>query len=140
MMARIIGWLVSLGFGGLVDKGLGYLERRAELENDREKLKTMTTVELAKAAVAETKIMAEFNAAKLEVPWFWVLLFAVSAPLVIWEWAVVIDGLPYARDLFGDQQVADLPTPALQDAFAAMVKWVFFIGSGVGAFKVATRR
>lgn len=138
-MGSLIAFLIRIGFGGLVDKGLAVLEKRIEAETDREKLRSEMTVAIAREMVSEAEIMAQFNTAKLSHRGFWVLLFAVSAPFVVWEWAVVIDGLPVANRIFGAEQVADLPTPALQEAFAAMVKWVFFVGTGVGALKALTR-
>jgi|GEM_PF-691684 len=133
MLAQIAAFIIKLGFGGVVDKGIAHLEKRMELENDHERLKTQTTIELAKEAVKETKIMADYNTAKLSHKPFWILVFLVSAPFIAWEWAVVLDSIPYTRDIFGDQQVYDLPTEPLQQAFADMVKWVFYVGSSVGA-------
>lgn len=136
-MGTIIAFLLKIGFGGLVDKGIAHLETRARLANDRERLRAMTTVELAKAAVQETQVMAEFNTAKLAYWPFWLLVLLVAAPFIAWEWAVVIDGMPYLREAFGDEQVANLPTPELRSAFARMIEWTFYVGSGVGALKVS---
>ncbi len=140
MLVKLLAFVMKLGLGGVADKALAHMERRLELANESERLKSETTVALAKEAVAEAKIMAEFNTAKLEYRPFWVLLFLVSAPFVIWEWAVVMDGLPYVNRVFGAEQVADLPTPALQEAFAAMIQWVFFVGTGVGGVKALMKR
>lgn len=139
MIQALIGFLIKLGFGGVVDKAIGHLERRAELENDRERLKAMTTVELAKQAVVEAQIMADFNKAKLGHWPFWVLVFMISAPMVLWQWAVIIDSIPYLRDFFGDQQVANLPTAALQEAFSSMIQWTFYLGSTTGAVALLRR-
>ena len=38
-MSGIIAFFIKLGFGGVVDKALDHMERRAELQNDRERLK-----------------------------------------------------------------------------------------------------
>ncbi|WP_171178645.1 hypothetical protein [Ruegeria sp. HKCCD8929] len=138
-MTGILAFLIKLSFGGMVDKAFTHMERRAELANDTERLKTTATIELARELVNEAQIMAEFNRAKLAFPWFWVLVFAVGGPLILWETAVVFDSIPYLRDVFGDQQVYDLPTPALQEAFARMIEWVFYVGSGVGVWKTLTR-
>ena len=139
MIAGIFSFLLKLGFGGVVDKALNHLEKRAELENDKERLKALTTIELAREAVKESKYLADFNKEKLSYTPFWVFLFMVSAPFILWGWAVVLDSIPYLRDLFGEQQVSNLPTPQLQEAFAAMIKWTFFIGSGVGVIKFLRR-
>lgn len=137
--AGIFAFLVKIGFGSIAEKGIQAVERRAELEADREAVRMKTTAELAREAVAETKVMAEFNTAKLGMWPFWLLIFLVSAPFIAWEWAVVIDSVPIFRDVFGEQQVADLPTPELQDAFAAMVQWVFFVGTGGGSIVAVAR-
>jgi hypothetical protein len=76
-MSGIIAFLLRMGFGGIVDKALGHMERRAELENDRERLKSQTTVALAREAVKEAQVMADYNKAKLAFPWFW--LFYVGS-------------------------------------------------------------
>lgn len=139
MIIDLITLFVKLGLGGAVDKALNHLEKRAELENDKEKIKSLTTVEMAKEAVKEAQLMTDFNKEKLKYDYFWILLFAAAAPFIFWEWAVVMDSIPYVQDLFGDRQVANLPTQQLQDAFASMVKWTFYVGSGVGAIKFLGR-
>ena len=63
-MSGIIAFLIKLGFGGVVDKALDQMERRAEMQNDSERLKSETTVALAREAVGEAKIMADYNRAQ----------------------------------------------------------------------------
>lgn len=138
-MTGILAFLVRLGFGGIVDKAILHLERRAELENDRERLKTTATIELARQAVAETQIMADYSKAKLHFPWFWVFAGMFLVPLALWWSAVIIDSIPYLRDVFGEQQVSNLPTPEMQQWAGDMIKWLFYVGSGVGAIKVLRR-
>ncbi len=140
MIGTIVTWLAKIGAGGLVDRAIALIEKRGELANDHEKIRADLTAEYLRQVVAETKVMADYNRAKLSFPLFWVLVFAVAGPLILWEMAVVIDSIPYLRNIFGDQQVADLPTSALQDAYAAMVKWVFYIGSGVAGLKAVIGR
>lgn len=135
-MSSVIAFLLRLGFGGIVDKGIAVLERRAELENDSERLRTQATVELAKHVVEEARIAAEVNRAKLSLPWFGALVWAIAMPMIVWLWAVVIDCIPVLRDLWGDEQVFDLPTAALQDTFSMMIQFAFGAGvvtGGVGA-------
>ncbi|WP_319520183.1 hypothetical protein [uncultured Martelella sp.] len=139
MIPTFIKWLLKLGAGGIVERAITLIDKRAKLENDREKIRAELTAEYLRQVVEETRIMADYNKAKLSFPLFWVLVFAVAGPLILWEIAVVIDSIPYLRGIFGDQQVFDLPTGALQDAYAAMVKWVFYIGSGVAGFKAVIK-
>lgn len=138
-MTGVLAFLLRLGLGGMVNKAIGHIERRAELENDRERLQAMTTAELARQAVAEATIMADYNRAKLQVPWFWVFAGMFLVPLALWWSAVIIDSIPYLRAVFGDQQVSDLPTPEMQRWAGNMIQWLFFVGSGVGAIKVLKR-
>lgn len=142
-MGAILGFLLKLGLGGMVDRALDSLDRRAELANDREALRAKTTAELARLAVEEARVMEGFNRAKLNHWPFWVLVWAVALPFIAWEWSVVIDSIPYLRDAFGEQQVANLPTPELRLAFAKMIEWTFYTGAtvagGVAAFRMLRR-
>lgn len=133
-MAGIIAFLVKLGFGGVVEKALYHMERRAELENDRERLKSQTAVALARHAVNEAKIMADYNKAKLAFPWFWVFAGLFIVPLALWWSAVILDSV------FGfSWSVADLPTPQMQEWAGDMIRWLFYVGSGVGALRALRR-
>ena len=130
-MVGIFAFILKLGLGGVVDKALNHIERRAELENDKEKLKSQTTVELARAAVRETQIMADFNKSKLSFPWFWVFAGLFIFPLALWWAAVIFDSV------FGfSWSVADLPTPQMQQWAGDMIRWLFYVGSGVGAVRM----
>ncbi|HGG04716.1 MAG TPA: hypothetical protein ENK28_04605 [Aliiroseovarius sp.] len=135
-MSGIIAFLIKLGFGGVVDKAIDHMERRVELQNDRERLKSETTVALAREAVNEVRIMADYNRAKLSFPWFWVFAGMFIAPLALWWCAVLIDSIPYIRNIFGDQQVFDLPNERMQEWAGDMIRWLFYVGSGVGAVRM----
>ncbi len=133
-MAGIIAFLVKLGFGGVVEKALDHMERRAELENDRERLKSETTVALAREAVKEAQIIADYNKVKLAFPWFWVFAGLFIVPLALWWSAVILDSV------FGfSWSVADLPTPQMQEWAGDMIRWLFYVGSGVGALRALRR-
>ena len=133
-MAGIIAFLVKLGFGGVVEKALDHMERRAELENDRERLRSETTVALAREAVKEAQIMADYNKAKLAFPWFWVFAGLFIVPLALCWSAVILDSV------FGfSWSVADLPTPQMQEWAGDMIRWLFYVGSGVGALRALRR-
>ncbi|MFW2541593.1 hypothetical protein ACN2XU_03045 [Primorskyibacter sp. 2E107] len=130
-MSGLVAFLIKLGFGGIVDKAIGHIERRAELLNDRERLQAQTTVALAREAVSEARIMAEYNRAKLAFPWFWVFAGLFIGPLALWWAAVILDSV------FGFAwSVADLPTPQMQEWAGDMIRWLFYVGSGVGALKM----
>lgn len=130
-MSGIIAFLIKLGFGGVVDKALDHMERRAKLQNDRERLKSETTVALAREAVSEAKIMADYNRAKLSFPWFWVFAGMFIAPLALWWAAVILDSV-----FMFSWSVADLPTPQMQEWAGDIIRWLFYVGSGVGALKM----
>lgn len=133
-MAGIIAFLLKIGFGGMVEKAIDHLERRAELENDRERLKSETTVALAREAVKEAQIMADYNKAKLAFPWFWVFAGLFIVPLALWWSAVILDSVfSFAWS------VADLPTPEMQEWAGDILRWLFYVGSGVGALRALRR-
>lgn len=136
-MTGLLAALVRLGFGGVVDKALDHLERRAELQNDRERLRQLTTVELAKSAVAEAQIMADFNAAKLRVPWFWLFAGAFLSLLLLWFGSVVIYSIFWCKSCAFPQPwtIAALPPP-LNDWAGRMIAWLFFVGTGVGVARL----
>ena len=129
-MTGLIAFIMRMGFGGMVDKAISHLERRAELQNDREKLRSQTTVELAREAVKEAQIMVDYNRAKLAFPWFWLFAALFLVPLAAWWSAVILDSI------FGfSWSVADLPTPQMQEWAGDMIRWLFYVGTGVGALK-----
>lgn len=129
-MTGLIAFLMRMGFGGMVDKAISHLERRAELQNDREKLRSQTTVELAREAVKEAQIMADYNRAKLAFPWFWLFAALFLVPLAAWWSAVILDSI-----FDFSWSVADLPTPQMQEWAGDMIRWLFYVGTGVGALK-----
>jgi len=130
MISSIITWLVKLGFGGIVDKTIDLMKHRAQLENDKEKLRTEVAIEQIKAAVEETRIMAGYNERKLEFPWFWLMAFIFVLPLGIWWASVILDSI------FGfSWSVANLPTPQMQEWAGQMITWIFYVGSGVAVLK-----
>lgn len=129
-MTRILAFLIKLGFGGVVKDAFAHMERRAELANDTERLKTTATIELARELVNEARIMAEFNRAKLAFPWFWVFAGMFLGPLAMWWAAVILDSI-----FAFSWSVADLPTEQMQEWAGEMIRWVFYVGSGVGVWK-----
>lgn len=133
-MTGFFAFLIKLGFGGIADKAIRHLERRAELHSDRDLLKAKTTVALAREAVAEAKVMAEFNRAKLAFPWFWAFAALFVLPLGIYFAAIIAYNLFWCAGCAYPKPwtIAALPPP-LDDWAGRMIAWLFFIGSGIGA-------
>lgn len=129
-MSGLLAFLVKIGFRGMVDRALEHLETRAKLENEREALKTKTTVELAKLAVNEVAILKEYEQKKLSFPWFWLFAALFIVPLAMWWTAVIIDSV-----FMFSWNVADLPTPQMQEWAGRMIQWLFFVGSGVAGLR-----
>ena len=130
MIASLVTWLVKLGFGGIVDKTIDLMKYRAQLETDKEKLRTEVAIEQMKAAVEETRIMAAFNEKKLSFPWFWLMASMFVVPLGLWWNAILLDSIFH----FG-WKIADLPTQNLQNWAGSMIQWIFYVGSGVAVIK-----
>jgi hypothetical protein len=133
-MTGFLAFLIKIGFGGLADRAIDALEARAGRSGDRDALLAQTTVELAREAVNETKILADLNKAKFAFPWFWMFAGMFILPLALWWSAVILDSV------FGfSWNVADLPTPQMQEWAGDMIRWVFYVGSGVGVVKSVFR-
>lgn len=134
MFAKIIAFMVNIGLGGLVDKTIDFLKRRAELEVDKTKLRTELMAEHLRQTVEEVRIMADFNKAKLAFPWFWIFAALFLVPLAAWWNAVLLDSIFH----FG-WSIADLPTKEMKDAASRMIEWVFYTGAAVGAIKAVVK-
>ena len=135
MIATAIAWLLKLGAGGIVDRAITLIEKRGELANDREKIAADLSAEYLRQVVAETRIMADYNTAKLSFPWFWAFAAAFLGPLALWWSAVILDSVfnfPW--------DVANLPTPEMRTWAGNMIQWIFYVGSGAGALKAVIRR
>lgn len=134
MITTFIAWLVRLGAGGIVDRALTLIEKRAEQQNDREQIRADLTSEYYRQVVEETRIMADYNTAKLSFPWFWIFAAMFLIPLALWWSAVIIDSV------FGfSWSVADLPTSQMQAWAGNMIQWVFYVGSGVAGLKTVLK-
>ena len=130
-MTWLFSLLVKIGLGGIIDKTIGYLEKKADRESERDRLKTQIAIEHIRAAVDETRIMAEFNGAKLEHQMFWWFLALFIVPLGLWWTAVIADSLFHF-----EWDVAALPRPL--DLWAGdMIRWLFYVGSGVTGLAMA---
>jgi hypothetical protein len=134
-MLKILTLLVNAGLGNFIDKLADVYKRKAELEVDKEKLRSELTAEYLKQIVEDGRIMADLQVKKMGFPFFWVLVGLFTVPLGLWWTAVILDSI------FGFQaDVANLPTPEMRQWAGDMIKWIFYVGSGVIGFKALTGR
>lgn len=134
MLATVIAFAVKIGLGGLLDKSVRLLERRAELSVDKEKLRAELTAEHIRQTVEEVRIMADYNKAKLSFPWFWLFASLFIVPLGIWWAAVLLDSV------FGfSGNIAHLPNAEMRTWAGDMIRWLFYVGGGVAGIKMVAR-
>lgn len=117
ILRKLIGWLT----GGALDRILDTVDRKVQSETDREKIKGDIIQE-------HYKQRGQF----MRYGGFW-LMFMFAAPLAVWFSAVIIDSIPYLRDMFGDQQVHALPPP-LDDWAGGIIVSIFGV-VGVSRFR-----
>ena len=135
MIEGLLSWLIKLGASGIVDRAITLIEKRGELANDRDKIAADLSAEYLRQVVTETRIMADYNTAKLSFPWFWIFAAMFIGPLGLWWFAVILDSV------FGfGWNVANLPTPEMRQWAGNMIQWLFYVGSGAGALKAVIRR
>ncbi|MDW9814289.1 hypothetical protein GOC60_05185 [Sinorhizobium meliloti] len=134
-MIGLFSFLIKVGLGGVIDKAIALMQRKAELEVDKEKLRTELTAEYMRQVVEETRIMADFNKAKFSFPWFWMFAALFVLPLGFWWSAVILDSV-----LGFSWNVADLPTREMKDAAGSMIEWLFYVGGGVAGVKAVLKR
>lgn len=128
-MSFLLSLLVKMLTGGTVDKVLDYMQRKSLLGGQRERDAAMIRQEIVKAAVEETRIMADLNKAKLGNAFFWFLISLFVVPLAIWWTAVIADSL-----FLFSWNVAALPEP-LNEWAGDMVRWLFYTGTAAAMFK-----
>ncbi|MDX0226773.1 hypothetical protein RWA06_02005 [Sinorhizobium meliloti] len=134
-MITLFSFLLKIGLGGVIDKAIELMQRKAELEVDKEKLRTELTAEYLRQVVEETRIMADFNKAKFSFPWFWMFAALFVLPLGFWWSTVILDSV------FGfSWNVANLPTPEMRQWAGDMIKWIFYVGGGVAGVKAVLKR
>lgn len=126
-------WLLSLLLkllsGPLVEKALRYMEQKAALGTERERIKAQTTIEMVRAAAQETRIMADLQKSKFQHLPFWIFIGLFLLPLGFWWAAVILDSV----FLFG-WGIASVPI--LEDWGGQMIRWLFYTGTVVGAIKM----
>jgi hypothetical protein len=128
-MSFLLAWVLKFASSGLVDKALRYMEQKAALGSERERIKSQITVEAVKAAVSETRIMANLQKSKFEYLLYWVFAGLFVLPLGFWWAAVILDSV----FLFG-WKVATVPV--LEEWGGQMIRWLFYTGTIVGALKI----
>lgn len=128
-MTFLLSIFLKFASSGLVDKALQYMERKASLENERERIRSETTIEVIKSAVEETRIMADLQKSKFDQLPYWIFAGLFVFPLGFWWAALIIDSV----FLFG-WGVATVPV--LEDWGGQMIRWLFYTGTVVGAVKM----
>ncbi|MCY1706442.1 hypothetical protein [Pannonibacter sp. SL95] len=100
-------WLVGSLGGGVADRILSHLERKADIENGRDKLRAEVTVETVRSELAVRQAARDIVLA--EQGWWVTALIrpAFAWPIAIWSGAVVADSLFHFT-----WNVAALPAPS----------------------------
>lgn len=129
-MTAFLSWLLSLLTGPAVDKVLSHLERKAENETEREKVRTEATIEQIKIATQDrADERATAKEIRLATAGFWemrLLTVLIALPFVWHVWLVAVDTCwPQQWD------VAAFPTPF--DEWEGGILLSFFGVSVVGA-------
>ncbi|OJX49003.1 MAG: hypothetical protein BGO81_10435 [Devosia sp. 66-22] len=127
MWAGLLGWVMSILSSDMLGRVLDVVSKRAD-EKNTEKLRQL------EALTSETTDLASLNKAKLQFPWFWVLISIFIFPLGLWWTAVLADsifGFPF--------DIADLPTPDMRAWAGDMIRWLFYVGSVTAALKVVSK-
>jgi hypothetical protein len=95
MLTTFLGWLLTLLTGPAVDKVLGHLERKAENETEREKVRTMAQLQVIKLTLADRQDQRRsLNEVRLATAGFWemrLLTFLIAMPFVWHVWSVWLD-------------------------------------------------
>jgi hypothetical protein len=95
MLTGFLSWLLTLLTGPAVDKVLNHLERRAENETEREKVRTMATIEQIKLTLADRADQRRaMNEVRLATAGFWemrLLTFLIAMPFLWHLWLVAFD-------------------------------------------------
>lgn len=90
MLTAIFAFLLKLLSGGMLDKVLGHLERKADTETERERIRTGVTIEQIRAEVAAQQEARAIIISE-QGRWYTAIvrpLFAV--PFIIYIWKLVL--------------------------------------------------
>ena len=88
-LSMILNWLS----GGVLTSVLGHLEKRAALQNDRERMQTEITIEQVKAELATRIEQAQIIKAELGHPVAWFPRFLISMSAAIYFTSHVVDAI-----------------------------------------------
>ena len=133
-MTGILAFILQVLSGPTINRVLDHLDTTARSGSDADRLSAQVTSEQIRAVVENNRTMADFNKAKLSHLAFWALISLFVVPLGLWWAAVLADSifnLPF--------QIADLPNPHMREWAGDMIRWLFYVGTGVGALKMVTR-
>jgi len=139
MISTVIAFLLKGGFRGTAQSVVSFFDRKADRKLSQHHVDAKVKTAKLQAQVDEAGIRAADNKEKMSHPAFWWFLGLFIVPLGVWWAAVLMDSIPYIRDIFGDQDVYDLPNEHMREWAGMMIKWIFFLGSGVGAIKVSRK-
>lgn len=128
-MSFLLSLILKFATSGMVSKALLYMERKAALGNEQERIKAKVTIETIRAAVQETHVMADLQKSKIQFVPYWIFAGLFVLPLGFWWCAVILDSV----FLFG-WGVASVPV--LTDWGGQMIRWLFYTGTVVGAVKM----
>lgn len=128
-MTVFLSFLLKVFSGPMVDKALRYMEQKAAIGTERQRIKAQTTIETIRVAVQETRIMADLQKSKFDKLPYWIFAGLFVFPLGFWWTAVILDSV----FLFG-WGVASVPI--LEDWGGQMIRWLFYTGTVVGAIKM----
>lgn len=95
----ILGFILKLGFGGIVDKTLAHMEAKANSETERERIRSTVAIETIRAGVASYQAEQETRRAlaaegttrqmgKMNFPVFWFIIIAALGPGVLTMWSL----------------------------------------------------
>lgn len=123
-LTTIVGFLLKIGASGIVKDVLDTMKHKTDAN-------TQVTVAAIEAAVREAEARQPFEREKLAHAAFWVLIFGFAGSLCFWWSAVILDSVFH----FG-WNVADLPTPNMQEWAGRMIEWLFYVGTGVAGLRM----
>lgn len=91
-MNFLLSLFLKFASAPLVDKVLRYMERKAANGTERERIQANITIETIRAAVLETRIMADLQKSKFQYLAYWIFAGLFVLPLGFWWTAVNRNG------------------------------------------------
>lgn len=120
-MGAILGWLLKFLGGGVIDRTLSYLEKRADSETERQRIASQR--EQALAGTAASVVVAGMSHRM-----FWVAWSIAAIPTAAWHGWGMLDSL--CNGALPD--VAELP-PQLKEYADVVFANIFYSGAGMAA-------